>query len=70
MGAAAHFDEHMALLRASRTVMLLAELVDCYKRNVLPRNSVAITFGDGYVDNLANAKPILGRYGVFRRRCS
>jgi peptidoglycan/xylan/chitin deacetylase (PgdA/CDA1 family) len=62
--SAAHFDEHMALLRASRTVMPLAELVDCYKCNVLPRNSVAITFDDGYADNLANAKPILGRYGL------
>ena len=60
--SAAHFDEQMAWLRASRTVMPLAELVDRYKRKVLPRDAVAITFDDGYVDNLTNAKPILGRY--------
>jgi peptidoglycan/xylan/chitin deacetylase (PgdA/CDA1 family) len=62
--SAAHFDDQMALLRASRTVMPLAELVDRYKRNVLPRDAVAVTFDDGYVDNLANAKPILDRYGL------
>ncbi|MGY8662685.1 polysaccharide deacetylase family protein [Bradyrhizobium sp. UFLA05-109] len=62
--SAAHFDEQMALLRASRTVMPLAELVDRYKRNVLPRDAVAVTFDDGYVDNLVNAKPILNRYDL------
>lgn len=62
--SAAHFDEQMALLRASRTVMPLAELVDRYKRNVLPRDAVAVTFDDGYVDNLITAKPILNRYDL------
>jgi peptidoglycan/xylan/chitin deacetylase (PgdA/CDA1 family) len=62
--SAAHFDEQMAWLRASRTVMPLTELVDRYKRKALPRDAVAITFDDGYVDNLTNAKPALGRYGL------
>ena len=58
----AHFDEQMALLRASRTVMPVAELVNRYKQNTLPRDAIAVTFDDGYVDNLINAKPILNRH--------
>jgi len=62
--SATHFDEQMALLRTSRSVMPMSELVDRYKRDLLPRDAVAVTFDDGYVDNLANAKPILNRHGL------
>ncbi|MBR0797136.1 polysaccharide deacetylase family protein [Bradyrhizobium jicamae] len=59
-----HFDEQMALLRASRSVMPLPELVDRYRRRALPSDAVAITFDDGYADNLVEAKPILSRHGL------
>jgi peptidoglycan/xylan/chitin deacetylase (PgdA/CDA1 family) len=62
--SSSHFDQHMRLLRESRRVMPLTELVKAYKRRVLPRGAVAVTFDDGYADNLLNAKPILTRYGI------
>jgi peptidoglycan/xylan/chitin deacetylase (PgdA/CDA1 family) len=62
--SSSHFDEHMRLLRKSRSVMPLTELVKAYKRRALPRGAVAVTFDDGYADNLLNAKPILTRYGI------
>lgn len=58
------FDEQMTLLQASRSLMPLAELVDRHRRKVLPQDAVAVTFDDGYLDNLANAKPILDRHGA------
>ncbi len=38
----------------------LSELIK--QKNDLPQKSVAITFDDGYADNLANALPILKKY--------
>jgi peptidoglycan/xylan/chitin deacetylase (PgdA/CDA1 family) len=62
--SAARFDGQMALLRKARRVMPLTELVDAYKRRALPRAAAAVTFDDGYADNLLNAKPVLTRYGI------
>jgi peptidoglycan/xylan/chitin deacetylase (PgdA/CDA1 family) len=42
----------------------LEELGDVWRGENLPRNAVVLTFDDGYVDNLLNAKPILERYEV------
>jgi len=60
----AHFEEHMGVLRASYRPMRLADLVAALRRGSLPRRAVAVTFDDGYFDNLSLARPILERAEV------
>jgi peptidoglycan/xylan/chitin deacetylase (PgdA/CDA1 family) len=59
------FDEQMAQLREfGYTPVALDSVIDHYVDGTpLPLGAVLITFDDGYRDNLANAVPILQRYG-------
>ena len=59
------FDEQMAQLREfGYTPIALDRVIDHYVDGTpLPLGAVLITFDDGYRDNLANAVPILQRYG-------
>lgn len=59
-----HFGQQLQILRQSTTPMKLQDMVRAMRNNQLPRRSVAVTFDDGYADNLYNAKPLLERYGV------
>jgi peptidoglycan/xylan/chitin deacetylase (PgdA/CDA1 family) len=54
-----HFDEHLQVLREHFSVVSLAALVDGARTGSVPQGTVAITFDDGYADNLINAKPLL-----------
>jgi peptidoglycan/xylan/chitin deacetylase (PgdA/CDA1 family) len=66
-GLAVHperFEEQIAYLKHHRTPMSMDELVDRLLSKTLPANAVAITFDDGYRDNLVNAKPVLARHSV------
>ena len=58
------FERHVAYLTSEYRVLPLPEAV-CYLRQgkTLPANAVAITFDDGYADNLAAAR-VLGRHGA------
>jgi peptidoglycan/xylan/chitin deacetylase (PgdA/CDA1 family) len=58
------FERHMAYVASSYRVMALDEMVERARTERLPRNSLAITFDDGYRDNLTHAAPILHRYGL------
>ena len=58
------FAEQMDVLKKYAHPISLTKLVECLKSNSLPSRSVAVTFDDGYVDNLFNAKPILEKYQV------
>lgn len=54
-----NFRTHLRELKRSRPVLAMDDLVAGLSRDDLPRGAVAITFDDGYVDNLRNALPAL-----------
>jgi peptidoglycan/xylan/chitin deacetylase (PgdA/CDA1 family) len=57
-----HFAEQLEILRDWGTILELGSLVAGLETGDLPRRAVALTFDDGYADNLHVAKPILARY--------
>ena len=59
------FEQHMDHLARRYSVISVRELAQALADGVdIPHHSVAVTFDDGYADNLANAKPILDKYRV------
>ena len=56
-----HFNEQMEYLRRNFTLLNLGDLSALLAAGRLPERAVAVTFDDGYADNLWNAKPILAR---------
>ncbi|WP_266202599.1 polysaccharide deacetylase family protein [Pontibacter kalidii] len=57
-----HFEQHLQMLHTKWRVIPLAELADDLVRQKVKRNSVAITFDDGYADNFLVARPLLVQY--------
>jgi len=55
----AHFDEHLAVIRRSRRPLHMSGFFKRLERGELPADAVAVTFDDGYVDNLRQARPRL-----------
>jgi peptidoglycan/xylan/chitin deacetylase (PgdA/CDA1 family) len=58
------FGEHLDVLRSTRHPLPLAEFVRHLVAGTLPPNAVALTFDDGYVDNLLAGKPRLAAADV------
>jgi peptidoglycan/xylan/chitin deacetylase (PgdA/CDA1 family) len=58
------FDRHMAFIARSYLVLHLEELVERMRRRAVPRHALAITFDDGYRDNLTHAAPVLARHSL------
>jgi len=59
-----HFAEHLEVLRKYECVMSLQDMARTHQEKSLPRGAVAVTFDDGYADNLYNAQPLLKRYNI------
>ncbi len=62
--APGRFEKQMQTLKARRIPLPLGEFAARLADGTLPRLAAAVTFDDGYVDNLRAAKPILERVGV------
>jgi peptidoglycan/xylan/chitin deacetylase (PgdA/CDA1 family) len=58
-----NFEQQLKLLKKKFNVIPVSEMVSRLSNNKLRRNSIAITFDDGYNDNYTNAMPILEKYG-------
>lgn len=59
-----HFNQQMEILRRHAHPISLLELVHHLQNGSLPERSVAVTFDDGYADNLYQAKPLLEKYEI------
>jgi peptidoglycan/xylan/chitin deacetylase (PgdA/CDA1 family) len=59
-----HFAEQMEALSKFAQPISLGELVHYLKAGSVPSKAVSVTFDDGYVDNLYEAKPVLERYAI------
>jgi len=58
------FDAQMRVLGQEYRVISLPELIEACRRRAIPERTVAVTFDDGYADNLVNAVPVLERHRV------
>lgn len=59
-----NFEAHLQLLKKMGNVVTLPQLSDDINAKRLKKNSIAITFDDGYIDNFTTAKPLLEKYGL------
>jgi len=57
-----NFDSHLKELSENYRVISLYELIEELQQGVLNPDTVALTFDDGYLDNLTNALPLLEKY--------
>ena len=54
-----HFEQQLAYFIKHRTVLSMEDFIAHLQLRILPSNAIAITFDDGYLDNLLNAAPAL-----------
>lgn len=60
-----NFEKQMNYLSKHYNVISLEDFMDCHKKKIdPPKNSVVITFDDGYLDSYTNAFPILKKYNL------
>lgn len=59
-----HFAEQMEMVSKYTRPVHLSKLVEHLKFDSLPPKSIAVTFDDGYADNLYEAKPVLEKYQI------
>lgn len=59
-----HFAEHLEVLQKYARVVSLQQLTQDLEAGKSVDRSIAITFDDGYADNLLNAKPLLEKYAI------
>src|SRR3972149_2982228 len=59
-----NFTEQLEFLKKFCHPVSLQQLVKSLDKKGLPRRAIAVTFDDGYVDNLYNAKPLLESFDI------
>ena len=59
-----HFAQQLEVLQKSYQPLSLKQLLQSHQDGNIPHQSVAITFDDGYADNLYHAKSLLEQYGL------
>jgi peptidoglycan/xylan/chitin deacetylase (PgdA/CDA1 family) len=59
-----HFAEQLEVVRRLAKPMSLKELLQFHQAGSIPDRAVAVTFDDGYANNLYNAKPLLEQYDI------
>jgi peptidoglycan/xylan/chitin deacetylase (PgdA/CDA1 family) len=59
-----HFERQISYLKKYHRPLSMTELIQRLRDKTLPSNAVAITFDDGYRDNLINAEPVLSKLKV------
>ena len=63
--SAKNFREQLTFLKKNYEIMALTEIFGCLnRREMLPKNAIAITFDDGHLSTYENAFPILKELGV------
>ncbi|MBK6617087.1 MAG: polysaccharide deacetylase family protein [Nitrosomonas sp.] len=58
------FDRHMALIRKYCTILSIEQIAATSTISHSAKPLVCVTFDDGYLDNFANAVPILTKHGI------
>jgi peptidoglycan/xylan/chitin deacetylase (PgdA/CDA1 family) len=59
-----YFAEHLAVIKEIAHPISLQQLNLDRQQGTIPHRAVAISFDDGYADNLDRAKPLLENYGI------
>src|SRR5215213_3511763 len=57
-----NFDEQLAYFKKHFNVISLSEFVNDLANRRVKKNTVCITFDDGYTDNFLEAKPLLEKH--------
>lgn len=60
----AQFEEHLQVIRQVGRPMPLDDLVHAIAAGDVPEHAVAVTFDDGYLDNVEVALPLLEKYDI------
>lgn len=59
-----NFADQLEVIRQQAQPMSLQELAEGQRQGRTPKRAIAITFDDGYADNLHNAKPLLEQHRI------
>ncbi|PKV62783.1 polysaccharide deacetylase family protein [Pontibacter ramchanderi] len=59
-----NFEQHLQVIKELKSVVPLNVLALDVKKKNIRKNSVAISFDDGYADNFTEACPLLEKYGI------
>lgn len=57
-----NFEQQLQVLKKSYNVASVSNLIEQLKNKTIIKNTVCLTFDDGYYDNFYHAKPLLERY--------